>query len=98
MQGSKHRTARKGQPESDRQNKTARTELPVQDCQHRAAEIRQPHKTKREDSRIDSQIRTQNIQDRASCQETQNRTTSTALSGQYCLDRTFRAGHKIAGT
>jgi hypothetical protein len=58
MQGSKHRTARMGQPESDRQNKTARTALPVQDCQHRAAKIIQPHKTKREGSRIDSQNRT----------------------------------------
>ncbi len=31
-----------GQPEWDRQNKTTRTELTEQDCQHRIAKIRQP--------------------------------------------------------
>jgi hypothetical protein len=36
-----------GQPEWDRQNKTARTELPEQDYQHRTAKIRQPGKTRK---------------------------------------------------
>jgi hypothetical protein len=48
-----------GQPEWERQNKTARTELTEQDCQHRAAKKKTARtRQKGDNSRKDSQNRT----------------------------------------
>ena len=91
-----------GQPEWDGQNKTARTELTEQDCQHRAAKIRQPEQDKKEmtaekTARTGQLDRTgRSIQPERDSQNRTSRTGQadgrdrTGLLAQHCQDRTAR--------
>ncbi len=93
-----------GQPEWDRQNKTARTELTEQDCQHRAAKKGQPGQEKKERT-AEKTLRTGQL-DRTGRsiqpeRESQNRTSRTGqadkrartgLLAQHCPDRAARTG------